>query len=125
MARARSGTVAEWRRHLRAGAEQAFATRLPEVTYGRPLAEALEGRGGFAAGVALDNYEAGLSLADATVAPPLVVAIGPERGWSTDERDLFRRGRFQLVHLGSRVLRTETACVAAIALVKGKLGWFA
>jgi len=50
------------------------------------------------------------------------VAIGPERGWSARERDLLRARGFELVHLGPRVLRTETACVAAVAVVKSRLG---
>jgi RsmE family RNA methyltransferase len=51
----------------------------------------------------------------------VVLALGPERGWSASERDLLRAEGFQLVHLGERVLRVETACVAAIAVVKAKL----
>ncbi len=40
------------------------------------------------------------------------VAIGPEGGWSPDELDLAR----DLVSLGSNILRTETAAVAATTL---------
>jgi RsmE family RNA methyltransferase len=115
-------STGEWRRHLIAGAEQAFTTRLPRVSHDQTLAEALAGLTADSCRLALDNYEAATPLSRASVAKPLVLAIGPERGWSAAERDLLREQAFSLVHLGERVLRTETACVAALALAKGRLG---
>jgi RsmE family RNA methyltransferase len=117
-------TTGEWRRHLLAGTEQAFSTQLPAVTFVHTLGELLGMSDLPVARLALDLYEATSGLADAAVAPPVAVAIGPERGWTAADRDLLRRQRFSLVHLGGRVLRTETACVAAIALLKAKLGLY-
>ncbi len=118
----------EWRRHVLAGAEQAFDPRVPDVTYGHPLAAALAAA---AAGaptlrLALDNYEAETGLADAVVAPgqSAVLAVGNERGWSAADRAALRAAGFMLVHLGTRVLRTETACVAGLTLLRAKLGGF-
>jgi RsmE family RNA methyltransferase len=124
----------EWRRHLLAGAAQAFCTRLPEVTFAHGLREAITALPPEAVRVALDNYESPASLAitlkpfttanrASPAAPPVVLALGSERGWAAAERDLLRANGFALAHLGSRVLRTETACVAAIAIVKSTLGW--
>ena len=120
----------EWRRHLISGAEQAFATRLPEVTHGRSLLEIIGGLPDRAIRVALDHYEAAEALArcrlpDDTAGasrPELVLAFGPERGWSNAERAALRGSGFVLAHLGSRVLRTETAVVVAVALVKARRG---
>lgn len=119
----------EWRRHLLAGAAQAFDTRLPEVTHGQSLPEILALLPSSSTRAALDNYEAGLPLSQfhaaseiTGLASPVILALGPERGWSATERDLLRANRFTIAHLGSRVLRTETACVAAAALIKGQLG---
>lgn len=119
----------EWRRHLIAGAAQAFDTRLPGVTHGHTLAEALATLPGNAARLALDNYEAGEALSQCHVLrdiakgpAPVVLALGPERGWAPRDREILRAGGFVLVHLGSRVLRLETACVASVALVKARLG---
>jgi len=56
----------EWRRHLLAGAEQAFDTRLPEVTHGCPLMEVIGRLSGGGARVALDNYEASIPLSQHT-----------------------------------------------------------
>ena len=50
------------------------------------------------------------------------LALGAERGWSAAERELLLQQGFLFVHLGERVLRTETACIAAITLLKAKLG---
>jgi RsmE family RNA methyltransferase len=51
-----------------------------------------------------------------------VLAIGSERGWSERERDLFEAAGFLRLSLGSRALRTETACVAAAILALEKIG---
>lgn len=123
-ARSKLWTTDEWRRHLIDGAAQAFTTRLPTLTAGRPLAEVLDGVPGESCCLALDNYEAAGPLFGATISTPVVLALGPERGWSAEERDLLRGRRFEMVHLGERVLRVETACVAAVALVKARLGLF-
>lgn len=114
----------EWRRHLRAGAEQAFSTQLPEVSAGRPLAEALAALPPGTTRLALDNYEAPLALAACRVPSdkPLLLALGPERGWGTHDRTTLRAAGFAFVHLGSRVLRLETAVVAALTLAKAARG---
>ncbi|HNC22732.1 MAG TPA: 16S rRNA (uracil(1498)-N(3))-methyltransferase [Opitutaceae bacterium] len=44
------------------------------------------------------------------------------RGWSGVERDLLRSRGFGLAHLGARVLRSETAVIAAVAVVRSRLG---
>jgi len=45
-----------------------------------------------------------------------VLAVGPERGWSDRERDLFEKSGFLRLSMGERALRTETACTAGAAL---------
>jgi RsmE family RNA methyltransferase len=114
-------TTDEWRRHLIDGAAQAFSTRLPVVTAGRSLNEVMVQLPAGACRLALDNYEAPEPLSQAPLIAPVVLALGPERGWSAEERDLLRREGFELVHLGERVLRVETACVASVAVVKARL----
>lgn len=113
----------EWRRHLITGAEQAFDTRLPDVTTGRTLAEVVAA---LTSGVwlALDNYDAQTPLSSCRVSPEqhVFLAIGGERGWATAERAMLRNQKFQFHHLGPRVLRTETACTAALSILRAKLG---
>jgi RsmE family RNA methyltransferase len=111
----------EWRRHLIAGAQQAFCTRLPRVRFGATLDEALAALPETGCRLALDNYEAHCRLSRVGLAAPVTLALGPERGWSDRERRVLADNGFELVDLGSRVLRTETACVAALALVLAAL----
>lgn len=111
----------EWQRHLIIGAEQAFDTRVPAVTWTHPLDEALAALPAHRARYALDLYEAPHSLGHALRTHPTgdtVVALGPERGWDSEDRRHLRAAGFSLVHLGARVLRTETAVVAALAVLR-------
>jgi RsmE family RNA methyltransferase len=114
-------SAGEWRRHLIAGAQQAFCTRLPMVRFNLSLEDTIAALPGGGTRLALDNYEATMALRSTPLAPPVALAIGPERGWSENERQTLRREGFALVHLGARVLRTETACVAALALIRAAL----
>lgn len=121
-------TSGEFRRHMRQGAEQAFSTRLPDVQRFESLDDALkrigsERREGDHAKAALDNYEATCRLSEWNVVEKrMALVIGAERGWSGRERDLLRSSGFVLVGLGGRVLRVETAAVAAVTILLQKLG---
>jgi 16S rRNA (uracil1498-N3)-methyltransferase len=54
---------------------------------------------------------------------PLAVLIGPEGGFSEDEREtLGKRPNLVRLALGPRILRADTAAVAALALVQAVLG---
>ncbi len=112
----------EWRRHVLDGAQQAFDTRVPAVTHGRTLPETLAALEKISTRFALDNYESPQPLSAASFTAPVALALGPERGWTARDRDALRGHGFALVHLGARVLRTETACLAALALVRSRLG---
>jgi RsmE family RNA methyltransferase len=123
-ARSTLWTSDEWRRQLLVGAEQAFATRIPDVTHNRSLSDALDALPSLSVRHALDNYEASSRLSDAPVDPGSlhILAVGGERGWSAVDREALRSHRFTLVSLGSRVLRTETAVVAALTVLRTRLG---
>lgn len=118
-------SAGEWREFLLTGASQAFCTRLPSVRHGHSLGDAIAAIPEGYTRLALDNYEASGALADLALpdAPGVVLALGAERGWSDAERELLRQVKFQFVHLGPRVLRMETAAIAAVSLVKAKRGW--
>lgn len=116
-------TTQEYQRHVRTGVEQAFATQLPSVQVGMDLAAAMTAAPAETR-IALDNYEgiAPLHRICVPMARSLVLAVGPERGWSAAERDLLRQADFQLAGLGHRVLRAETAVVAALSVLKARTG---
>jgi 16S rRNA (uracil1498-N3)-methyltransferase len=49
--------------------------------------------------------------------PAFEVAIGPEGGWAPEEEALFDANGWQAVSLGPRILRAETAAIAALSVV--------
>jgi 16S rRNA (uracil1498-N3)-methyltransferase len=53
---------------------------------------------------------------------PVVILIGPEGGWSDQEITMARAHGFAAVHLGPRVLRTETAAIVVTSIVRYSLG---
>lgn len=116
---------AGWQDCIINGAAQANCTRLPVVTHGRTLPEILQTLPSGPTRLALDNYEATSALSTCNLSgdKTAVLALGAERGWSAAERAMLRGSGFALVHLGRRVLRTETACIAALTLLQARLGW--
>ena len=113
---------AHWRRVAIAAAEQSGRTRIPEV---RPTL-------GFMSWLAVpaDTPRWLLSpdaapLSAQPVAPsPLELLVGPEGGFSERERELLLARGCIPVALGPRVLRTETAPVAALAAIHALWGDF-
>ena len=116
----------EWRLHAIVGAEQAFDTQVPHVTYDRSLPAALSSLAPASTRVTFDVYEAeaafGESVSGGVAVIPHILAFGGERGWSGKDRDILRAHGFNFVHLGRRVLRTETAVVAALSILRAKSG---
>ena len=106
------------------GAAQAFDTRIPEVTWTHTLASALASLPASSLRLALDNYEATTALRADILNPKsqilngIVLALGPERGWGPVDREALRTAGFTLAHLGTRVLRVETAVIAALAITR-------
>ena len=53
--------------------------------------------------------------------PYIYAAIGSERGWTDNERELFEKEGFASCSMGERVLRTETATTVATTLIMQSL----
>jgi 16S rRNA (uracil1498-N3)-methyltransferase len=51
-------------------------------------------------------------------AQSVLIAVGPEGGFSASEAELAEQHGFERVHLGRRILRAETAALTAVALVQ-------
>ena len=51
----------------------------------------------------------------------LDLAVGPEGGWAPEEMSQFAQHNWTPVTLGPRILRAETAAIAAIAIVSAHL----
>jgi 16S rRNA (uracil1498-N3)-methyltransferase len=50
-------------------------------------------------------------------AQEITLAVGPEGGWTEDELQRFQEAGWISASLGSRILRAETAAIAATAIV--------
>jgi RsmE family RNA methyltransferase len=100
--------------------EQVWDTRAPEIHVHRTFSYFLEKKyPGLVSGVAhahsLVAHPSGepLVVADGShfASSHVVVAIGPERGWSAQEIELFTQAGFKVIGLGERVVRVEIALV--------------
>lgn len=52
----------------------------------------------------------------------VLVAVGPEGGWSEEEVHMARQAGFAVVGFGPRILRSETAGIAAVAVLQSRWG---
>jgi 16S rRNA (uracil1498-N3)-methyltransferase len=111
----------EIRPRLLEGLAQARDTRLPAVHVRRafkPLVEdELDALFGESRRLLADPvYERSVIDAVRQRRARVLLALGPEGGWSPFERDLLERSGFVGVGLGSRTLRSDTATLALLAL---------
>lgn len=116
--------MGHWRRVIESAAEQCGRARLPELLQPASLASFGAEVAGNAQRRLFLHPESELTLNQAIAGPaaPILLAIGPEGGWS--ERDLAQLGAagFEGVRLGPRVLRTETAGVVALSVCQAAAG---
>jgi 16S rRNA (uracil1498-N3)-methyltransferase len=109
-----------WLRVMESAAEQCGALHLPRLHPLRSLDEFLR-----------DPPAARLVMLDPGAAPlpldlpraPLALLIGPEGGWSDGERTAAAAAGVIRYGLGPRVLRAETAPLAALAALRHGWGW--
>lgn len=109
-----------WQGIIISACEQSGRDVLPELLPSRDLNQWL---GDEAEGVRLllDPYaERGIS--ELTPGTEITLLIGPEGGLSEQERQAAQDAGYQGVRLGPRVLRTETAALAAVAILQSHWG---
>lgn len=111
-----------WQKIIQHAAEQSGRAMLPELSEIEYLQDWVGKQNGLK--VFLDPY-AELTLADLTPEEMHVTLLtGPEGGFSSQERNIAEVAGFIPVRLGSRILRTETASIAALAAVQMLWGDF-
>ena len=108
--------VERWQRIARQAAEQARRVAPPEVSPPASLREVLALPG---LRIVLSEVERDVTLKEALGSSPedIVVALGPEGGWTEEELAEFRDAGWQAASLGSAILRAETAAIAAAAVI--------
>jgi 16S rRNA (uracil1498-N3)-methyltransferase len=120
-----SAKIQRWQRIMQEAAEQCGRARLPELLPIRPLLHALNDIPRGALAFMPWEEEHGQSLREGLEGrttmgaerTTVVLFIGPEGGLMTEEVMLAREHGVQVVTLGARILRAETAALVAVANV--------
>jgi len=119
LAMAASKRVERWRKIALEASKQSRRTDVPSIGDPASLKLAL-GQEAAPRRILLSETEQEVSLRSALQAEAplsgLALAIGPEGGWTAEEMGLFTAHEWRHVTLGPRILRAETAAIAAIAI---------
>lgn len=111
-----------WRKIAAEAARQCGRADVPSVAAPGPLDDALAALAPGTLLLVLDEEEKTLRLSDALTGAPVALVVGPEGGLSREEVKRLQQRGGVCVTLGSRVLRTETAALAALSVLLHRLG---
>jgi 16S rRNA (uracil1498-N3)-methyltransferase len=122
LAVAASKRVERWRRIAHQAAEQSRRVSAPDISAPLKFDDLVTMTADFR--IVLGEAEEELSLKDAVRqdAGNVLLAFGPEGGWKPQELAAFREAGWMSASLGSTILRTETAIIAAVAITASVLG---
>jgi 16S rRNA (uracil1498-N3)-methyltransferase len=128
-ARQAESKIAHWRAVAVSACEQCGRNRLPTIDVARPLLDYLgellpsEGlRLVFEPDGGSQERDANRDAVYEGSPRSAEIAIGPEGGFGSDELEAFRVARFSRMGLGPRILRTETAAIAALVWLQTRFG---
>ena len=127
-----AGRTDRWRRIAASAAAQCGRADVPIVHAVSDLATVVDSGMGVGRVFMLDESAEALPLREALarepvpfeeeVPPRVMLLVGPEGGWSARERDWATRYGAEPVHLGARILRTETAALVAATVLFWEAG---
>lgn len=115
--------AAHWRAVVVNACEQCGRNRLPIIEAPAPLIEylaAADAAPPTARFVLEPDLEAAASPSALETA--VLIAVGPEGGFGDEELEAFRIAGFRKLRLGPRILRTETAAIAALTWLQTRFG---
>jgi 16S rRNA (uracil1498-N3)-methyltransferase len=124
LAAAAAKRVDRWRRIALQAAEQSRRAAPPEIVDPVKLQEATD-MSGAALRIVLAESEQATLLRDVFAMFPggeIVLAVGPEGGWTDEELRFLDKTGWISASLGSTILRAETAAVAATAITISEVG---
>ena len=122
LATAATKRVERWRRLAQQAAEQSRRENVPDVLAPVSLKRAIEGTTDY--GIVLAEAEAELRLGECLAQVPpqgIALAVGPEGGWTGEELALFSAAGWHKGSLGPKILRAETAAIAALSIVMAEM----
>jgi 16S rRNA (uracil1498-N3)-methyltransferase len=117
--------VERWRKIAREAAKQSRRTSLPEVAEPLAFRAFLDGCQGTKKLILTEDggtplreiLRLGPGEAAGAATPAVLLAVGPEGGWTKEEEAGSRAAGFEPVSLGKQPLRSETAALAALAMI--------
>lgn len=106
------------------GTVQAGGTHVPALFMHDSLDQAVKAAGE-GVKLALDNVGPKMLLGEALkkAEGTVIAAIGSERGWTNNERELLENSGYIRCGMGERILRTETAATVAGAIILDRMGY--
>jgi 16S rRNA (uracil1498-N3)-methyltransferase len=123
LATASAKRVERWRRIARQASEQSRRTAPPEIAAPIKIAEVFNLQS--ALRIVLAESEDRTLLRDAVTphaaSDGIVLAVGPEGGWTEHELQSFQQAGWISASLGNTILRAETAAMAVTAIVASAL----
>ncbi|MGB8579663.1 MAG: RsmE family RNA methyltransferase [Candidatus Sulfotelmatobacter sp.] len=123
LAAASGKRVERWQRIARQAAEQSRRSSPPEIAEPVKLSEALNLSPGLR--ILLSEAENHTLLREVLIqensSSGIVLAIGPEGGWTEEELQAFQQAGWIPASLGNTILRAETAAIAAMAIAASAL----
>lgn len=118
--------LTRWQRIAFEAAQQSEQWRVPTLSPTRSLAALLTSRATGTTTLMLAERRQGMTLQAVElpqdVSGSVLILIGPEGGWSKEEVQLAEQANVIPVTLGRKILRAETAAIAAISIVQMRLG---
>lgn len=122
------GKLERWHRIVGDAARQCERTHVPDLVEPLPLDAKLDASFD-GLDLALHTRDEGRALVELlddrevdTRGTPIRVWVGPEGGFTDAEANLFRDSDAHFCHLGPRILRSETAAIAATTLLQATAG---
>jgi 16S rRNA (uracil1498-N3)-methyltransferase len=123
LAAAAAKRVERWRRIALQATEQARRVSAPDISDPLKLKDAAALPGGLR--ILLSEKEPDAMLKDVLQScvndSDVVLALGPEGGWTDDELNLFQEKGWTSASLGKTILRAETAAIASLAVALSEL----
>ena len=125
LAQAAAKRAERWRRIAHEASQQARRSDVPLIHDPAPLAQCIRAASA-SARIVLAEQEREIALNHAVEEvlksanqkmPAFEIAIGPEGGWAPEEAELFEVNGWRAASLGPRIVRAETAAIAALAVV--------
>jgi 16S rRNA (uracil1498-N3)-methyltransferase len=117
--------TARWQRIAREAAQQSEQWHVPSVQAPWELPEFFGQSKATTRLILVERMQGGRLATITLPAGPttsVVVVVGPEGGWYAEEIAMARELAFEPITLGATILRSETASLAALAVLQSRLG---